>query len=117
MRFFSFKSLLVAVFSGFFFLSAAPVLAGEPGHGEEGKEANVDVTKVILEHIRDDHSWHLWGHTTLPLPVILYSDKGLEVFSSTKLIDEHHEPAMYAGNYNYKTIEGKIKSGRCGWYG
>jgi F-type H+-transporting ATPase subunit a len=24
-------------------------------------------------------------------------------------MDEHHEPAMYAGHYNYKTIEGKIK--------
>lgn len=109
MRSFSFKSLLVAVFSGFFMLVSSSVVAGEPGHGGEGAGAKVDVTKVILEHIRDDHSWHLWGHTSIPLPVILYTDKGLEVFASTNLVDEHHEPAVYNGNYAYKTFEGKIK--------
>lgn len=115
----NFKSLLVATFSlGMMFfcnLSVAQDPAphkteehgkGNAAHAEEGK---FDVTKTILDHIKDDHSWHLWGHTSLPLPVILYSDKGFEVFSSSKLIDEHHEPAAYQGNYLYKTVEGKIK--------
>ena len=34
---------------------------------------------------------------------------GFEVFSSAKLIDEHHEPAVYKGNFNYKLVEGKAK--------
>lgn len=110
----SVKSLLVATFSLFSLLFSTALYAnGTPQHEaatagghEEGK---FDVTQTILEHIKDDHSWHLWGHTTLPLPVILYSDKGLEVFSSAKLMDEHHQPAMYAGNYDYKIIDGKIK--------
>jgi F-type H+-transporting ATPase subunit a len=47
----------------------------------ETKEAEeFNVTETILEHIKDDHSWHLWGHTSIALPVILYSDKGLEIF-------------------------------------
>ena len=110
----SVKSLLVATFSLFILLFSTVSYANDnPQHGTataEGHEAKeFDVTKTILEHIKDDHSWHLWGDKTLPLPVILYSDKGLEVFSSAKLMGEHHEPAVYAGNYNYKTIEGKVK--------
>jgi F-type H+-transporting ATPase subunit a len=113
-----FKSILVAVFSLFIVLFSNASFAQEPthpateqapangGHAEEGK---FDVTKTILDHIKDDHSWHLWGHTSIPLPVILYSDKGLEVFSSAKLVDEHHAPAVYQGNYLYKTVEGKMK--------
>ncbi|MFM1971921.1 MAG: hypothetical protein RL185_603, partial [Bacteroidota bacterium] len=75
--------------------------------GHEAKEFNV--TETILEHIKDDHSWHLWGHTSVALPVILYTPKGLEVFSSAKFMDEHHEPIMYKGNFDYKIIEGKVK--------
>ena len=110
----SVKSLLVATFSLFILLFSTVSYANDtPQHGAPAAEGHAakefDVTETILEHIKDDHSWHLWGHTTLPLPVILYSDKGLEIFSSAKLMDEHHEPAVYTGNYNYKTVEGKIK--------
>ncbi len=38
--------------------------------------------ELIMEHIGDSHSWHIVGHTSLPLPVILWTDKGLECFSS-----------------------------------
>ena len=79
--------------------------AAEAGH--EAKEFNV--TETILEHIKDDHSWHLWGHTSVALPVILYTPKGLEVFSSAKFMDEHHEPVLYKGNFDYKIFEGKVK--------
>lgn len=82
------------------------VTGSENNHNGEEK---FNVSKTILEHIRNDYSWHLWGHTSTPLPVILYSDKGLEVFSSSKLSNEHHEPVIYQGNYAYKNIDGKIK--------
>lgn len=40
-----------------------------------------DPGKMIIDHISDAHSWHLWGHTEIPLPVIVYSkDRGLSVF-------------------------------------
>jgi F-type H+-transporting ATPase subunit a len=62
-------------------------------------EGKFDPTVTILEHIGDAHSWHLWGHTTIPLPVILYTDKGFEVFSSANLMDEHHEAVPYQGKH------------------
>jgi len=89
-----------------------PTHGGEENHqttGAHSEEEKFDITKTILEHISDDHSWHLWGHTSIPLPVILYSDKGIEFFSSSNLMDEHHAPQAYQGNYLYKSVEGKIK--------
>ncbi|ADY53056.1 ATP synthase F0 subcomplex A subunit [Pseudopedobacter saltans DSM 12145] len=62
-------------------------------------EEKFDPTVTILEHISDSHSWHLWGHTSLNLPVILYTDKGLEIFSSANLMDEHHHPIPYTGKF------------------
>mgnify|MGYP002074598274 CR=1 FL=1 len=112
------KSLLAAVFSIYIIFyyntSAAQNLpagqAPEQHHNaDHEKEGDFDVAGTILDHIRDQHSWHLWGHTSIPLPVILKTDKGFEVFSSSNLSDEHHQPAIYNGNYPYKEIEGKIK--------
>ena len=75
------------------------VAAVEEHGAHEAAEEKFDPTVTILEHISDSHSWHLWGHTSLPLPIILYTDKGLEVFSSSKLMDEHHHPIAYTGKY------------------
>lgn len=112
------KLLLIAAFSlsAIFFstVSNAQEATEHPAventaAAHEKKEGDFNVTETILEHIKDDHSWHLWGHTSVALPVIIYSDKGLEVFSSKNLVNEHHEPVVYAGNYNYKLFEGKLK--------
>ncbi|MCU0441217.1 MAG: F0F1 ATP synthase subunit A [Bacteroidia bacterium] len=63
------------------------------GHHDE--EA-FNTKEVIMEHIADGHDWHLWGHTSLHLPVIVYTDKGLEVFSSGKF---NHGHDAYQGKY------------------
>ncbi len=110
----SIKSLLVASFSFFILLFSNHIQASEHPQPEAGNKeghakSDFNVTETILEHIKDDHSWHLWGHTSLPLPVILYTEKGLEVFSSANLLNEHHEPAVYSGNFNYKLVAGKVK--------
>lgn len=73
-------------------------------HG--GAEEKFNPSEMILEHIADAHDWHLWGHTSIPLPVILYTDKGLEFFSSSKF---NHGHDAYQGNYNYKIVHNKIK--------
>ena len=115
----SLKSLLVLAFSLFVLLFSNSLLANDsakttmeesPAGVHEEKEGSFNVTETILEHIKDDHSWHIGGHTSIPLPVIIYTDKGLEFFSSSKLVNEHHEPVVYQGKYSYKLIEGKLKA-------
>jgi F-type H+-transporting ATPase subunit a len=108
------KSLLVLCFSLLTLAFSGNAFANEKADGHEAKaeghEAKAfNVTETILEHIKDDHSWHLWGETSLALPVILYTPKGFEVFSSAKFMNEHHEHIAYKGNFNYKIIEGKVK--------
>lgn len=108
------KSLLVLCFSLLTLAFSGNVFANEKAEGHEAKteghEAKAfNVTETILEHIKDDHSWHLWGQTSLSLPVILYTPKGFEVFSSAKFMNEHHEHIAYKGNFDYKIMEGKVK--------
>ena len=58
-------------------------------HGEKKK---VDIAEVAFEHILDAHSWHFWGEghdaVSIPLPVILKTDKGLVFFMSSAF---HHD--------------------------
>lgn len=59
-------------------------------------------TEFIFHHVQDAYDWHFItiGHThiTLPLPIILYSaDRGLEVFMSSKFLDENHNYVPYKG--------------------
>lgn len=108
------KTLLAASFSLFIVLNASNAFASEnksldAKEASQKEDGNFNVTETILEHIKDDHSWHLWGHTSIHLPVILKTTKGFEVFSSEKLVDEHHEPVVYKGNFDYKLIDGKTK--------
>ncbi|HEX7366761.1 MAG TPA: F0F1 ATP synthase subunit A [Pelobium sp.] len=78
--------------------------------GDVKHEEKFDPTVIILEHIGDSHGWHLWGHTAIPLPVILFTPNGLDVFSSANLVDEHHEPTAYTSAKNtYLLQEGAIK--------
>ena len=77
----------------------APELAKEEAeHG--GK---FDAGQLIMGHIGDEHGWHLWGHTTLPLPIIVYNtERGVSCFSSSHF-DHGHK--TYGG---YMLHEGSI---------
>ncbi|HEX8547680.1 MAG TPA: F0F1 ATP synthase subunit A, partial [Cytophagaceae bacterium] len=58
---------------------------------EEGieEEESFNAGELITHHIGDAHEWHFatvgHHHYSIPLPIILYSDRGLEIFSSSKL--------------------------------
>ncbi|GAB2985072.1 F0F1 ATP synthase subunit A [Mucilaginibacter puniceus] len=86
----------------------APAFAQEDH--KEAESEKFDPKKVILEHVADSHSMHVFGHTHIPLPVILYTPKGLEVFSSAHLEahEEGHEPVYKGEYYNYKLEGNKI---------
>ncbi|MCW5907605.1 MAG: F0F1 ATP synthase subunit A [Chitinophagales bacterium] len=75
------------------------------GHSEQ----KFDAGKMIMEHILDAHDWHLWGEhhsaVSIPLPVILYTDKGLDVFMSSAF---HHGEATVIGKYSYRLKDNKI---------
>ncbi|HEY0029714.1 MAG TPA: F0F1 ATP synthase subunit A [Bacteroidia bacterium] len=81
-----------------------PALPADPHHNEEHK-ATFDAGKTIIEHVADSYDWHLWGHTSIHLPIILKTDKGIELFSSGKF---DHGHASYQGNYNYRILNGDI---------
>jgi F-type H+-transporting ATPase subunit a len=51
----------------------------------------------VMEHIADSHVWHVAGNFSFPLPVILYTPSGLEVFSSGEF---HHGEQDHKGRYN-----------------
>lgn len=81
------------------------------GHGEQHGEAEeaFNPGKMILDHVKDAHDWHILdynGHPVgVPLPIILY-DNGLHVFSSAKF--EHgHAVVESKGNF-YKLHDGHI---------
>lgn len=60
-------------------------------------EGKFDPTEVVMEHIADSHVWHVAGNFSFPLPVILYTPSGLEVFSSGEF---HHGEEDHKGRYN-----------------
>jgi len=70
---------------------------------KELKEFNT--TDLVMDHILNHYSWHLWGNTYVYLPVILISKKGIDVFSSEKIETGEH---IYQGHYTYSLINDKI---------
>lgn len=100
----TFKSI-----SSFRFLIAIVLLMtfslGFASHGGDNHEAKkgFNAGEMIMDHISDSHGWHLWGHTELPLPVIIYKQgSGLEVFSSARF---NHGQDAYNG---YRLEDGAI---------
>ena len=74
-----------------------PALAEEPhaDHQEHEETEAFNPSNFIIHHIADAHEIHLWGHTHIPLPVILYSEEhGLDVFMSSAF--EGHGETRFA---------------------
>lgn len=115
------KALTILLFSTLFFLSFNTAFAYEPNddkpthngpsnhnQGQPAKEG-FDAGKLILEHIGDSYDWHIAGEghsaISIPLPVILYTEKGLDIFMSSTF--EHGHKDATAKN-TYRLEEGKI---------
>lgn len=58
----------------------------------ENHDQEVNIAEIAFEHILDSHSWHLFGEghhaVSIPLPVILKTNQGLVIFSSSAF---HHD--------------------------
>jgi F-type H+-transporting ATPase subunit a len=80
------------------FLAAKTLYAQE--RGDAKSEEKVDVSEVILHHVKDDHVWRFWegDYGTVFLPVIVYSgESGIQMFSSSHFFDENDNALEYKG--------------------
>jgi len=97
-------SLICAFFLA---LGAFPTKALSQENKAEGAEKKFNPKETIMEHIADKHEWHMYGKSYIPLPVILYTDKGFETFSSAHL---QPQGTVYQGlYYKYMLVNNKIK--------
>lgn len=108
------KSLWVAVFSLsiLFFSNIAFAQHGagaevtEKGNSAEHEE-KIDAAQIIMEHVMDNHEFHLAESggrpVSIPLPIILYSpQRGFDAFMSSNF---QHGHATYRG---YKMVNDKV---------
>lgn len=86
------KALIRATFLSFSLLLAPLMVMAGGGHDEA---AGFQPGESIIGHVVDEHGWHLWGHTSIPLPVIIYEPgKGLSIFSGAHF---HHGEHTHGG--------------------
>lgn len=110
----SLKTIPALLFFALFLLVSNRSFAYDPDHNaqeEPAKEEGFDAGKLIVEHIGDSHGWHLWGEghnaVSIPLPVIIYSDKGLDIFMSSAF---HHGESDVQGKYRYRLAENHVRA-------
>ena len=80
------------------------------GHGNECGHSEEDVfnpQKVAFHHISDQNIYSI-GPFSIPLPCILKSDAGWEVFSSGKFKADYHGTGEYAFD-DYVLFEGSVR--------
>ena len=106
-------SFIVVLFSTIFsFFSFAG------GGSSQDGEGIYNPVPTIMHHIADAHEWHLWGEGdnsfSIPLPVILYSEKGLDIFMASDFDHGHSkvfkEDRVYAiDNHSHIIEEGGLE--------
>lgn len=67
----------------------------------EGREKKFDAGEMILHHIADAHEIHIIGDLVIYLPVIVYSENALDIFSSSRLYHSKH-------HFEKTTPDGKV---------
>ena len=81
--------------------------------GAASKDAGFDAPKLIFEHLNDSYEWHITTlgdkHISIPLPVILYSERaGWQLFSSSVFHHAEEHNGFYIaheGDYEGKVVE------------
>ncbi len=104
----TFKTLLLSLFLSMSFL-------GYASENNEGKsdEKEFNVTDMIMHHVKDSHEFHIadWkGHSiSIPLPVILWTKKGLVTFMSSEFQhDDSGKVVVEKGGQNFVKIHEEI---------
>lgn len=63
------------------------------------KDDGFNPTPLILHHIADSYEWHLWGNVSIPLPVILYTERNWDIFMSSEF--NHGKATVARGDRLY----------------
>ncbi len=105
----------------FFLLFFFPLALGasEGGHedGHDGESQEYDPGKSIMDHVSDSYSIHFFTvnkgeedewHASIPLPVIAYTDKGVDVFMSSKFHHGHSNYESEKTGYEYALEDGSL---------
>jgi F-type H+-transporting ATPase subunit a len=91
---------------------AAPVqdsIAIDTAAAHAGTEKEENISEVILHHIADSHEWHLFGHYSIPLPVILWDNGKLVTFMSSRFEhDDSGSKVVEQGGFRLVKYHGKI---------
>lgn len=102
-------SRLSRFYAFFMLMLAIPGLSLAQDNAADSSVKPYDPKPAIFEHIGDSHSWHVSipfvKNVFIPLPVIVYTNKGLDIFSSSKLV----EGKVYHGKSNYVLANDKIE--------
>lgn len=89
------------------FVSANNVLA-EEAHDAHGEKEGFNAGETIINHVIDAHEMHIVGNFSIPLPLIIYTEKGLDVFMSSEF---HHGHTPYVSpktGYTYTMHHGQL---------
>ncbi len=90
------KNGLILLFGILILLFSHRAFSQDEHHAEE-KNTAFNPGEMIMEHVGDSYSWHLFSlgehHVEIPLPIILYSShSGFHVFMSSEF---HHRHSAY----------------------
>lgn len=85
-------------------LLISPLLTFSQPETEEAEESGFNAGETIIHHVQDAHEIHIMEGITIPLPIIIYSEKGLDIFMSSAF---HHgtEPYTSGSTGNTYVIE------------
>ncbi len=104
------RSLLLAILAVIFTVCPA-IAADDHASKEEGK---IDAKEIIFDHLGDGYGWEVPfnHHHRIPLPVIVWSSKGLHVFSSSRVTGgdtyTHPDGSMFRIGGEESEHKGKI---------
>ena len=74
----------------------------------EKKDGEFNMGEMIMHHVLDDYRYEIMHGVIIPLPIIVYTDSGLEIFSSSNLFDEDHN-ALKEG-YKLEFLEAMVNA-------
>lgn len=112
------KSIKISIICLFFLIPIfGNVFAQEHQNDAPEKTEPFDITGLIMHHIKDSHSFHVYGSNqdhfpkalTIPLPIILWTKNGLVTFNSSEFHhDEEGKVAVERNGQKFVSVHGKI---------